>query len=327
MSARRAIPAGERGAALLTVLLLVAVIGAIAAVAVERMRLSTAMAANGAANEQARAYAAGIAQLLTLAIEDFAARSPTRTSLPVDGLTRRVAFPGGGHAEGRVRDGSVCFNLNSLVEGDAAARALRPRQVGVEQFARLIEALGADPSRARGVAEAAADWADSDTAPLAAGAEDAAYGGRYRPGNTLFSERSELRAVAGVTPELYARLAPFVCARPVAELSEFNVNSLDPGRAVLLAAVLPQGWIGAAQAALARRPAGGWREIADFWAEGPMAELTASADGFGQLQTRSRWFELDLAVSLGGAELVESGLVEVNRPKARLVARRWSLDR
>jgi general secretion pathway protein K len=317
------VPTRERGAALLTVLLLVAVIGAIAATAVERMRLSTAMAANGAANEQARAYATGIAQLMTLTVEDFAARSPTRTSLPATGLARRVTFPGGGHAEGRVRDGSTCFNLNSLVEGDAPARALRARQVGVEQFVRLAEALGIDAARARSLAETAADWADSDSAPLAAGAEDQAYAAQgYRAANTLFADRTELRAIAGMTPDLYARLAPFLCARPVAELSEINVNSLDPDRAVLLATLLPGEWIASAKATLARRPPGGWREIADFWSEGPMAELTASADAFGQLRTHSRWFEFELAVSVGTAEAIESGLIEVNRPKARLVARR-----
>jgi general secretion pathway protein K len=51
----RFVPQRERGAALLAVLLLVAVMGAIAASALEKLRYSTALATNGAALDQARA--------------------------------------------------------------------------------------------------------------------------------------------------------------------------------------------------------------------------------------------------------------------------------
>ena len=47
----------ERGAALLTVLLLVAVIAVLAATALERLRVSTRLAGNAAALDQARGLA------------------------------------------------------------------------------------------------------------------------------------------------------------------------------------------------------------------------------------------------------------------------------
>jgi general secretion pathway protein K len=55
---------GERGAALLTVLMLVSVMAVLSASALERLRLATRIAANAGAIDQARAYA--------LAAEDFA---------------------------------------------------------------------------------------------------------------------------------------------------------------------------------------------------------------------------------------------------------------
>ena len=64
-------PQSERGAALLTVLLLVAVMAVITATALDRLRLSTRLAVNGAAMAQARAYslaAEGIARFPYLSI-------------------------------------------------------------------------------------------------------------------------------------------------------------------------------------------------------------------------------------------------------------------
>ena len=68
-------PSGEKGAALLTVLLLVAVMAVISATALDRLRLSTRLAVNGAAMAQARAY--------TLAAEGIAVRVVSMPSTDV----------------------------------------------------------------------------------------------------------------------------------------------------------------------------------------------------------------------------------------------------
>ncbi len=74
-------PERERGAALLAVLLLVAVTGAIAASMVENLRLSRAVAVNAAARDQGRLFAEGVAQLALLTIDDRILESPERTTL------------------------------------------------------------------------------------------------------------------------------------------------------------------------------------------------------------------------------------------------------
>ena len=75
------VPPSERGAALLTVLLLVSVMAALAAGALERLRLSTALAVNNAALDQARAFAIGVESLLALKSDDVIALDPERTTL------------------------------------------------------------------------------------------------------------------------------------------------------------------------------------------------------------------------------------------------------
>ena len=322
----------ERGAALLAVLLLVAVMGAIAAVALERLRLSTALAINHAALDQARAFAVGVETLLALRADDLVAESGDVTNLAGDwnGTLRRIPLPGDrGVAEGTIRDGGNCFNLNSLVQGEPPATlGARPR--GIEQFAGLMTVVGIPQAEAAQIAAAAADWADSDAVVAAGGAEDAAYAGAerpYRPGNTLFAEVSELRAVSGVGPKQYEVLRPYLCALPTTDMSPINVNTLLPRDAPLLAMIAPGRFTAEqALAAIGRRPASGWKSMDEF-----LQSLGGGDDGFGldqtnQLQLNTRWFALDLRIEYQGAELIETALVDAREMPSRVVVRRWGRD-
>ncbi len=331
MSLPRAIPPRERGAALLTVLLLVTVMAALAATALERLRLSTAMAVNGASLDQARAYAVGVESLLALTVDDLIALSPERTTLAGgwNARVRRIPMPDGGLVEARVRDGGNCFNINSVAEGRLPG-PLSARLVGVRQFEDLMRVLEVPQDQARRIAEAAGDWVDSDGDPAAAGAEDPQYAGaamRYRTGNTLFAEVSELRAVSGMTPDIYSRLKPWLCALPVAELSPINLNTLTLEQAPLLAMFSPgQIPVEKARTVIASRPAAGWASLSDFYRTPELVTVLLPLDVQLQPQLRTRWFQADLRVTLDGAELNETALVDARVAPARVVARRWGSD-
>ena len=322
---------GERGAALLAVLLLVAVMGTLAAVALDRLRLSVALATNHSALDQARAFAIGVETLLALRADDLVGNSPDVTSNAGgwNGATRAIPMPGGrGMAEGTIRDGGNCFNLNSLVQGEAGMYS--PRAAGTAQFMGLMMLAGVGEGEARQVAAAAADWVDADGVAASGGMEDAAYGGGekpYRPGNTLFAEASELRAVAGVSPELYAKVRPFLCALPATDLSPINVNTLLPADALLLSMLAPgQLTPERARAAIARRPEGGWKTMDDFRRALGGDQNSLPIDQLNQLQLNTRWFALDLRVEVAGAELVETALVDARQMPSRVVVRRWGRD-
>lgn len=328
---RRRIGRGERGAALLAVLLLVAVMGALAVAALEKLKLSTALAANSAALDQSRAFAIGIESLLALRIDDLLAQDADRTTLAGgwNNATRSVPLPGGGMAQATLSDGGNCFNLNSVADGSVAT-ALTPRAEGVEQFAGLMRVLQIPAETAQHIAEAAGDWVDADTDQSRAGAEDRVYGGLsppYRAANTYFADVSELRALDGMTPEIFAALRPYVCALPATDLSPLNINTLSLDQAPLVAMLAPNKLsLDAARAAIAARPAQGWSDVGAFFRTPALARLALPLDVQSQPQLRSRWFALDLRVALKGAELHETALVDARIPPATVVARRWGGD-
>lgn len=322
---------GERGAALLAVLILVAITGAIAAASMEKLRLSRLLASNVIAVDQARQFAIGAEQLGMLIVQDLVQQDRSRTTLAGgwNGGTRRVPMPGGGLVEARLRDGGNCFNINSVVEGDVRSRLDR-RGSGVEQFIGLMLLRGVPASDARRIAEAAADWVDSDVETGPGGAEDGAYQGAaqpYRTGNTLFADVSEVRALAGMQPAYYARLRPHLCALPIAALSPINVNTLLPDQAVLLAMFAP-GQLSevTAQQVLTGRPANGWSNTSEFWRNDRLTNLRISPDVQQQAQLRTDWFVIDVRSSVGGSEFFQTVLVDGRFVPVRLVQRRWERE-
>ncbi|HEX8126047.1 MAG TPA: type II secretion system minor pseudopilin GspK [Allosphingosinicella sp.] len=325
---KRPVAQSERGAALLAVLVLVVIMAAIAAGAFERLRLSTAMAMNGAALDQARSYALGVEDLLTLRIDDLAGADAYVTTLAGDwnGRARQIPLPGEGLATATVRDGGNCFNLNSLVQGDPTSSLIQ-RPAAIEQFVSLMAVLGLPEPAARRVAGATADWIDSDDRPSPQGGEDSAYGGSepaYRTGNTLLADPSELRAIAGVTPEIYRELKPYVCALPAADMSPINVNTLLPRDAPLLAMFAPtKARPDRVRGLISSRPKDGWRNTYDFWRSAEQAGLETNSDPMSQLQLKTYWFTIDLSVRFGDAEMEEWALVDARVAPAKVVARRW----
>lgn len=321
----------ERGAALLAVLVLVAITGAIAAASMEKLRLSRLLSGNVAAIDQARQFAIGAEQLGMLIIGDLVTQNRAKTTLAGgwNGAVRRIPMPGGAVVEARLRDGGNCFNINSVVQGDLRTGFSR-RNSGVEQFTGLMVLRGVPAPDAQRIAEAAADWADSDVDNGPGGAEDGAYAGSaqpYRTANALFADVSELRAVSGMRPELYQRIRPFLCALPVAELSPINVNTLLPDQAVLLAMLAPgQFSEEAARRVLAVRPSQGWENQNEFWRNDFVAGLPISVEAQQQPQVRTEWFVLDIRSQLDGVDFYQTSLIDARLAPPRLAQRRWERD-
>lgn len=321
---RLSLKGGETGAALLSVLLLVAILAVMAAAAVDRLRLATALAANVAGQGQARVYGYAAEALATRRIGDTIQQDAARTTLAGDwnGVERR--FPvDRGTAAATISDAGNCFNMNSLVLGQSGT-GLTARPQGIAQFTRLMVLLGIPADRAGQVAAAAADWIDSDSAPLPGGAEDDLYLSlkpAYRTANTLMADPSELRAVAGVTPEIYATVRPFVCALPATDLSPINVNTLGERQAVLLAMLSPALDVQAAARTIAARPTAGWADIGEFRKSPALAQL--GDDEAGQLRVVSRWFGLRLRILDGDAEFEENALIDGGMKPAKLVRRSY----
>lgn len=328
--AERTVPEGERGAALLTVLLLVAVMAVITAVALERLTIATRMAQNGVGADQGRALLIAGEEVAAFRLGDLVTARPGKTTLAGNwlGTPTPVAVPGG-RVIAQVSDAGNCFNLNSLVTaGEHDSYVARP--TGIAQFATLMRLLGIDSRVADRIAMSSADWIDSDVVPAPGGAEDDFYlqqPSPHRAAGGLLADPSELRAVRDMTPALYARLKPWICALPMAELSPINVNTLLPDQGVLLAMVTG-GRISpdVARQVLARRPADGYGSLVTFWGQPPLAGLGLSQEATDQAKLTSRWFSVDLRADLGDTDVTETALFDAQNCPAQLVRRHWGDD-
>jgi len=312
----------ERGAALLTVLMLVAVIAVMAGSALEKLRLSTRLAGNAVAIEASRGFARAAETLALGRIDSLLGRDSSHVTL-AGGWSGRpfgLPLPGGGSAIARVEDGGNCFNLNGLVTRTGPG-VYASNPAARVQFAHLMRLLDVPAQTAEGIAAAAADWIDSDGDQQTLGAEDGVYLGQqpgYRTAGTLMADPSELRAVQGVTPDIYARLRPWLCTLPTAEPARINVNTLLPEQAPLVAMLMPDA-SGAevARQALLKRPPQGFDSTEKFWT------LLPGGGDTGQTAVTTTWFRLDIDVMTGGAVLEQHGLIDATRLPSRIVTRQW----
>lgn len=312
-------PREQRGVALLTVLLLAALVSGLVVTALDDVRFGVRGASNGQAIARARWVALGAEVVARERILQHQAAPPFAIDPAAEA---RIALPvEGGMLWMQLRDATTCFNLNSVAEG--AGEQWQRRDAGVARYLALLAALGVPRERAEALGNALVDWIDSDQVRSAAGAEDRDYAG-YRTGGTLLAEPSELRAIAGYDAGTYSRIRPFVCALPDARPLAININALRPGDGALVA-MLGGGVLDAAAGArvLAARPRSGWQDTADFWAL-PALSAVAEADR-GAIALRGSLFELQADVAQGDALLEMSALLQVEgHDRTRLVARRWS---
>lgn len=321
----------QRGVALLTVLLLVAVMAVLVMGVLDDIRFGLRRADNAQWVAQAQWHALGAEALALAQIERLAARDPGRTTSEGDWNGRAFVFPvESGAISARLSDATACFNLNSVVRGGAGTFFVR--DTGVAQYVALLQALGFSEHEARVLADSLVDWIDSDQQREGLGHEDEAYArGRegYRTAGTLLAETSELRAIQGYTAEVYARLRPHVCALPAVDLTPVNVNTLREEDAAILR-MLTEGAFDDVRArrVIAARPADGWGNADAFWNAPGMTDALPSANAvLEQIAVRTRYFRLHAEVEVGPAQVVLSALFEHDGSgPPRLLARRWSAE-
>lgn len=318
----------EKGAALLTVMLMVAVISVIAVGVLDDIRFGVRRTLNARIASQAQWYALGAEQLARTRIVQLMDRQPEKTTLEGGWNGRVISFPiQQGRMEARLTDATGCFNLNSVVEANQG-EPFRRRELGVRQFVTLLSLLGI-PSGPE-LAENLADWMDSNDVGRAE-SEDPGYAKLVQPYRTAggpLAEVSELRAVRGFTPGVYAALRPYVCALPTTDLSPVNVNTLPPERALLLTA-LTEGRVGRETAArvLSGRPAEGWSDAQAFWGQQALVATPPGDPVRNQIKFRTRYFALDSQVTFDDMPVFMTALFETpSASKVILAARRWTPD-
>ena len=273
-------PISNRGVALLTAMLISALVSLVALNLLTRQQLEIRRTANVLDYDQALLYALGMESWAVQILvrdrekntidhlgEDWASHIPP---LPVEG----------GEVMGELQDQQGLYNVNNLLNGEA----IDPAEF--ERFQRLLVALELPPELAEGVV----DWLDPDQEPrFSGGAEDQDYllaQPPYRAANSWLRSRSELRLIKGFTPEVYRRLAPYVTALP--DRTPVNVNtaplpvmmSLIPGLSMEDAQNLVE----------ARGGNGGYQDISSFQNQPKIiGQIQFLSQGTG-ISVSSRWF-------------------------------------
>ena len=208
----------QRGVALLVALLVVALAVILIAALLDRGELALARTRNLLRAEQADAYARGIEQYAADVLVRAKAENPGMDTHASPWAMPLPAQPvPGGVISTRLRDLNGCFNLNNLAPGST-----RPGQAPAAEWMKMFRALLTNRGVSPDVADAVQEWL---------GGGDAGSGSNeylslpvpYRPRGDVFAHVSELRLVRGVTGEVYARLAPHVCALPRG--TRINVNT------------------------------------------------------------------------------------------------------
>jgi general secretion pathway protein K len=280
-------PTPQRGIALITVLLVVALASLTATSLASMTQFGLRRSSLLQQEQQARLYLHGA--------EQWAAQilNRDRGDGPVDHLDEdwaRTLPPlpvEGGQVSGRLSDLQGRFNLNSLIIGETVDEA---RLAVLE---RLLDQLGLN----RGIALAIADWIDADREPrFPDGAEDSDYLTRnpaYLAANRPLTSVSELLLIRGVDGAVHARLAPLVSALP--RPTPINVNTAPVEVLAALDSGLDQSAAMRLDQARREQP---FASVDEFIASTGLVELDIPQ---GLLTTGSDFFLLEAEAGIGDA--------------------------
>ena len=238
----------QQGAALIVALLVFAVASALLVGLQREFTLQMQRGSNYLVGEQGWSYLLGAE---ALGVATLRLDNETDSLAPVQrdhlgevwaGDASRYPLAEGGWLLGGLEDLQGRFNLNLLVElegrdtgssesvsgvegaderekfanGSGAPRYSEPQK----QFVRLLRALeGFDlsPDEAISIMEAVADYIDQDVQKRPTGAENETYRNTqpaYRTAGQALASVSELRSIAGISPEIYRALVPYVTVWP-----------------------------------------------------------------------------------------------------------------
>lgn len=303
----------QQGVALLTVLLVVAVVTVVCAGLIARTQLSIRSSGNELHLRQVTQYALGGEALAeAMLVRDLRLGDPrTPVDHPGEAWARPLStfqLDDGGSLSVRIEDPSGRFNLNSLV------RDGQLNEQGIRQFRRLLLRLGIEAP----YTERLVDWLDQDQEPYGPnGVEDNQYlllRPPYRAANQAMSDVSELRLVLGMTEVDYRKLLPFVCVLPAD--ASLNVNTAN---ALVLSTLADNLDADSGALLMAARGATGFRSLDAFLGQPALAGMGLEAQG---LAVGSQYFQVISEVRLAGRrQVLVSTLQRGSDGKVRVLSR------
>lgn len=308
----------QQGVALITVLLVVAVVTIVCAGMIARQQVSIRSSANVLDTRRAWQYALGGETLARAVLKrDARAGAPGQTGDHLGEAWARPMQPfpldEGGVLNVRIEDASSRFNINSLVYDQQI------NELAVNRFRRLLLRLGIVAP----YAERLVDWIDLDQEPVGSeGAEDNQYllaKPAYRTANRRMQDVSELRLIVGMTEADYRRLLPYISALPAD--APLNVNTAG---AMVLSSLSDGLTPALAQDAVLARGKQGFASVEAFTSQPGLAGQ--GIDGQG-LATSTQYFQVISEVRMGDRrQVVVSNVQRDEQGRVRVLARDLGQD-
>lgn len=285
----------QRGVALITVLLVIALVVVIAANMTGRLQLLMGRSINAQASQQGLWAAMAGERLVFNVLEGDYEDDSSSVNLSQLWAREGMVFPLiGGALSGEIKDLQSCFNLNSLAAEDPDENT-QLRSAAERQFQSLLISLEVDDYSAELLSYTVKDWVDSDKIiGKVFGAEDSTYAGKIVPyvaANTLMADVSELLAVEGMTPAIYRQIQPYVCTLPTNEF-KININTIKPDNAHLLVALFEDKLgLQEAKAVINNRDSEGFGSTAEFLSTTEITNISSISDEIKeQIDIKSSYF-------------------------------------
>jgi general secretion pathway protein K len=288
----------QRGVALITAVLVVAIGTMIAVNLMWEGTLDLRRAESALAADQGLLYGQGAEAWAADILRQDLVDSPDADHLGEQWAIELPPLPvDGGTIIGRLEDLQARFNLNNLVGADGMED-----QLARSQFERLLNHLEIDP----GLAGAVVDWLDPDTElRFPTGGEDVVYTSQdppYRTANAMITSTSELMAIAGFDRDIYRRLAPYITVLPRG--TKLNVNTASD---VVLASLSDNLDLATAAALVEERADAEFLDI-DATFEG-----LVEPDTLQEIDGVSEHFLLTATVTLGSNQLTMRSVLQRDR--------------
>ncbi|ENV05864.1 hypothetical protein F967_01611 [Acinetobacter sp. CIP 102637] len=221
----------QRGIALLTILVMVALATILAATIAKRQTNTSENTGYLMRQDQSLLYAKSAEAFFSELLIQDSDNGSSIDHLQENWAKPMPAFPvEDGFISGRLLDESGKFNLNNLLKADGSVDDSARRW-----FEKLLQRVGLPAE----LSQAVIDWQDADDETTGAmGAESNYYQGldpSYLASNTNFHQVEELKLVRGFEGKNYDLIAPYVTALP--EATKINMNTAAP---LLLASIDPK---------------------------------------------------------------------------------------
>lgn len=291
----------QRGAVLLTTLLLMTVMAALAVAIMDDIRFSVKRAVGVQTSEQIDWYMLGGEDFARSWLADNAVNNAVGLN-QILLLGEPIVFPldEDGSIQIQPTDGRNCYNVNRLSEPKTKEQTRR-------ELAQLFRYMEFDNFEAESFAARIQDWVDADTIPEQGGAEDLTYTNKsppYHAANTMMVDITELRAIDGVDEDIFRKMQPLLCAMPDTKMNKINLNTLDIEQWPLLALLLgrtddirPDAQK-AAQAVIALRPLVGYASTEAVWALPVMQDLELKGTGKDMTAVKTDMVDLVIQVQI-----------------------------